>query len=123
VQKLHYGYRGPELGYFAFDIKVNGKFLDYAEFMDALCLEFGVPDVPMLASRVLQRRDDQEPSATARRTLNRRPEHPRGRGGQERHRVNHHDPKLGRVDPQVHLATITWNCPRKKPEMDEVADA
>ena len=46
-QDLKYGYTGNSLIYRAFDISVDGKYLDHAEFK-ALCLTYGIPMVPEL---------------------------------------------------------------------------
>lgn len=46
VQNLHYGQVGS-LGFRAFDLRVDGRFLDWPEF-EALCARHGVPTVPVL---------------------------------------------------------------------------
>jgi RNA ligase (TIGR02306 family) len=46
VQNLHYGRKG-ELGFAAFDLMADGRYLDAAEF-GARCARHGVPTVPVL---------------------------------------------------------------------------
>ena len=46
VQNLHYGRKG-ELGFAAFDVMADGRYLDAPEF-EALCTRHGVPTVPVL---------------------------------------------------------------------------
>ena len=46
VQNLHYGHTG-RLGFAAFDLLVDGRYLDPAEF-DAACADHGVPTVPVV---------------------------------------------------------------------------
>ena len=46
VQKLHYGERGG-LGYAAFDLYVDDRYLDHGDFL-AACERHGVPTVPVL---------------------------------------------------------------------------
>ena len=46
VQNLHYGRKG-ELGFAAFDLMADGRYLDAPEF-EALCERHGVPTVPVL---------------------------------------------------------------------------
>jgi RNA ligase (TIGR02306 family) len=118
VQKLHYGYRGPELGYFAFDIKVNGKFLDHAEFMEALG-EFGVDNPPVLYQGPFKPKE----IAAVRdgKTLVNRGPNIR-EGVVVKPAVNRHDPKLGRVVLK-YVSDDYLELTRKKPELDEVADA
>ena len=45
IQSMTYGLKDGELGYAAFDIKVDGKFMKFSH-MCLLCEEFGVPRVP-----------------------------------------------------------------------------
>jgi RNA ligase (TIGR02306 family) len=47
VQRLAYGKKGSALGYIAFDLYVDGKYLDYDDFK-ALCDKHKVPTVPLL---------------------------------------------------------------------------
>ncbi|GCE14188.1 RNA ligase family protein [Tengunoibacter tsumagoiensis] len=47
VQSLDYGYKGHE-GYRAFDLLVDGRFLDYDAFF-GICTEYGVKMVPRIA--------------------------------------------------------------------------
>lgn len=47
IQKLDYGVGKGNLGYVAFDIKINGEFLPYEQFTE-LCDQYGVPRVPEL---------------------------------------------------------------------------
>jgi RNA ligase (TIGR02306 family) len=44
VQSLHYGLPGT-IGFAAFDIEVDGKYLDYQEFSD-ICAKYNIPRVP-----------------------------------------------------------------------------
>jgi len=46
IQSLSYGLNG-KLGFQAFDVSVDGKYLDWDEF-EALCKQHGVPTVPVL---------------------------------------------------------------------------
>jgi RNA ligase (TIGR02306 family) len=46
VQSLAYGLKG-KLGFRAFDLNVDGKYLDWDQF-EALCKQYGVPMVPVL---------------------------------------------------------------------------
>lgn len=48
IQKLHYGIK-KGYGFQAFDIKIDGKYLDSTIFF-AVCQDFGVPTVPVLYS-------------------------------------------------------------------------
>ncbi len=47
VQDLHYGLVNNRKGYRAFDLAVDGQYLDYDDF-EALCRSFDVPTVPVL---------------------------------------------------------------------------
>jgi len=48
IQSLDYGIpKGQGLGYRAFDIMIDGRYLDYDEF-DTLCSKYGIPIVPLL---------------------------------------------------------------------------
>lgn len=47
VQDLKYGYTNGDVGFYAFDIMVNGEYLDYDEFVIA-CQYYGIPMVPEL---------------------------------------------------------------------------
>lgn len=47
-KSLHYG-RQNSLNFVAFDIKLNGDYIDYPDF-EKLCKEFEVPRVPLVAS-------------------------------------------------------------------------
>lgn len=48
IQKgYHYGLKSPELGFVAFDVEKDGKFLSDNE-LDAWCIERGIPRVPKL---------------------------------------------------------------------------
>lgn len=47
IQSLHYGYN-QQLGYRAFDLMLNGKYVDYDEFFH-LCSEYSLASVPLLA--------------------------------------------------------------------------
>ncbi len=46
VQSLDYGYKGHE-GYYAFDLMVDGRYLDYDVF-EAYCWRYGIPMAPYL---------------------------------------------------------------------------
>lgn len=46
VQSLDYGYKRHE-GYYAFDLMVDGRYVDYPTFWDT-CIEYEVPIVPQL---------------------------------------------------------------------------
>jgi len=47
VQDLHYGFENGQVSYRCFDIKVNGKYLDYDRFVTT-CAKFDVSVVPVL---------------------------------------------------------------------------
>lgn len=47
IQSFHYGYK-QQLGYRAFDLLVDGKYVDYDQFL-TLCTKFEIPTVPLLA--------------------------------------------------------------------------
>jgi hypothetical protein len=49
VQMFDYGFPADRLGYFAFDLKVDGRYLDYTEFAD-LCGQYKVPTCPLVYS-------------------------------------------------------------------------
>jgi RNA ligase (TIGR02306 family) len=54
VQDLHYGYTDGKLGYFAFDIKADGKYLPYDAF-EKLTDMFQIPRSPALYRGSIQR--------------------------------------------------------------------
>lgn len=48
IQSLNYGFeKGKGFGYRAFDLRINGKYLDYVEF-EQRCHQFGVETVPVV---------------------------------------------------------------------------
>lgn len=48
IQSLHYGNKGT-MGFRAFDLLLDGRYLDWPEFVD-LCSQYGVETVPVVAS-------------------------------------------------------------------------
>jgi len=51
VQDLKYGRKSGEYDYVAFDIKVNGTYLNYDEFVD-MCSRFNIPYVPLIKNEL-----------------------------------------------------------------------
>lgn len=47
VQDLHYGMKQGEIGYRAFDLSVNGRYMNYQDF-ERVCDKHGVQKVPLL---------------------------------------------------------------------------
>jgi RNA ligase (TIGR02306 family) len=47
VQDLKYGYVNGDIGFYAFDISINGKFVNYDVFVN-LCDDYDIPRVPEL---------------------------------------------------------------------------
>ncbi|HLZ55703.1 MAG TPA: RNA ligase (ATP) [Ktedonosporobacter sp.] len=48
IQSFHYGFKG-KLGFRAFDLLIDGRYLDWPEFV-ALCAQYGVETVPIVAT-------------------------------------------------------------------------
>lgn len=48
IQSFHYGYKGI-LGYRAFDLLMDGRYLDWNDFI-AICTQYGVETVPVIAT-------------------------------------------------------------------------
>ena len=51
VQDLKYGRKSGEYDYVAFDIKVNGTYLDYVKFLEA-CDKFNIKQVPLITNEL-----------------------------------------------------------------------
>lgn len=47
VQDLKYGQKGGDIGFYAFDVMINGKFLDH-DMLVEFCYRFDIPMVPVL---------------------------------------------------------------------------
>lgn len=48
IQSFHYGFKGT-MGFRAFDLLIDGKYLDWQEFV-TLCESYGVQTVPLVAT-------------------------------------------------------------------------
>ena len=48
IQSFHYGFKGT-LGFRAFDLLIDGRYLDWQEFI-ALCENYGIETVPLVAT-------------------------------------------------------------------------
>lgn len=93
IQSFHYGYKG-KLGFRAFDLLIDGHYLDWPEFAD-LCQKAGVETVPVVATVPFSLEEVRRYSEGKTLLMQEQPHMREGVVVKPLHERN--DPKLGRV--------------------------
>lgn len=109
VQELLYGLTKGELEFKAFDIRVDGRYLDFDEFVD-VCAQQDLPTLPVIYRGPYDRQVIEDAATGPEQTSGTQAHHREGvvvRAVPERH-----DPELGRVI----LKVISWKYLAKKGE-------